>query len=677
MLCEVQVKEAALPDDGEKQRYLKLSIKGRQRHEETEKVAGASPSFDQSFQFTYPEGEPGSLRVSVFENNETDIDAKLASAVIPLGAPGETRDESFVLTTKDGSEFGKVHLILSISTTEAVSDNEDVNLDEITKMLEDAEEEEKEKKPTEDEDPDFLNLDDQVHVDLPDDITVPEKSEKPAEPQEKPQEPPQQEEKPAEEEEEADFMKNLDDEIKVDIPDEIKVPEKREKQEDAVVEAPAQEDGAAAAAAEDLGKSRVRVTIVEAEKITSVGNEDLVDPYCTVQVTGHQRRAKTRVMRGTASPVWNQEFVFHVAHTTGESLTLLLKDREGDSDTNEVLGKVVIPLSEVGAKKEDWWKIEPVAGKDRGRMHLVIAVEATDEESDDDPAQYEVQSGDEDSSSEEEDKLDGAVKVLAKVEVVGAKGIEKIDACCRVQVTPKAKVYKTKVVKDGAKAEWKETFKWHLEDYTQSVLVLELLDRSAPVAKAELPLSQVKKGVFDDWISLTPVGDAKRGGKILVEIKMEKTDEVSDDAQEEEDVIEVRLEESSVIGEEEEDGGAKSVKKPRNRKERLRDTVRGYNQDPDEVQSRAYEMAEETYKRWTKKMKREFKERPGLKNHPDRIIFNNAKNLKKEKEAREDPNQMSSKRLTKETEKCERELEDVNAEIEQLNQEVQDMENTA
>ena len=604
MLCKVKVKEAELPDGGEKLRFLKVFIKGRRRQEETTPLSGQSPTFDQDFSFTYPSRDTGKLRVSLYEKNDIGIDPKLASGLIPLDTLEDNveKDDWFPLTAKDGSDVGKVHLSLTICPTEEVSEEDEA---------------------------DFLKgLEDGVDVDLPDEITVPEVSEHPTD----------------------------------------------EKVQETKVDATPSET--TDNAAKDIGSARIQVTIVEANGITSTGNEGLVDPYCTVQITSHRRRAKTKVLHGTASPSWNQTFVFHVAHTIDESITILLKDKEEEGA--EVLGRLVVPLSEVGEKRDEWWPIEPVMGRNRGKMHLVIAVEATDEASDDDPAQYDVQSEDEDedSLSEEEDRLEGAVKVFMKVEIVEAKGLEKGDMFCRVRVSPRTRVCDTKVVKDAEKPEWKEQFAWHLVDYTQNVLELEVFSGSAVVGSAQFPLVSLTRGVFDDWIALIPPQKDAKGGKVKVRILMDKTDDESEDAPEEEEVVEVVLEDESVVGAEEEDAFKESVKKPRNKKERLCDTARAYNKDPKEVESRARELAEERYKGWTKRIEGEFNERPGLKNHRDRIIFNNAKELEKEKQAREDPNQMTKVRLVKETEKCERERDDVDAEIEQLRKEVQEMANT-
>ena len=638
MRCVVKVIAAQdLPEAGDTSRYIRVLIKTRHHHEDTTPAQGPSPEFNQEFTLTYPSRDEGLLRVVLYESVETDIDKKIGSAVVKLSEipDNEEHDATYDLSTKDGANVGKVHLAITVSETDTVS--EDVDDDNIDDVL--------------------GQLDEEIKVDMPEALNLPTKTEpepvEEAAPEPEP-EPVAQEEAP--------------------------VPP---KEEEAVPEPVVEEE-------EERGPCRVVVRVVEARNVTSDGNEGFLDPYCTVQITGHRRRAKTQVLEGSTALVWNEEFAFHVKKTRGESITVMLKDK----NDKEELGRLVLPLKEVGEAKDDWWNFEPLIGKSRGSVHLNVRVEKTDEGSDDDPWQYDPVS----EAPKDEDDKDGA-RMLVRAEIVEARGLARMDVLsrsdpfCKVRVTTNPHFYKTKVIKNSLSPEWNDTFTWHVADYRQATLEIEMFDwneiqKNAEMARLSIPLTKAKNGKVDEWFEMNPVEGVQKGGEIHVVISMEPTEELSDDDVPEDtsDHLEVKEEEQVAPKEEKEPAPQEfndddeevmvgdSTLRPRNRKERLRATALAYNQDPDQVEEMARKLALRRYREAKAQLKQEFEQRPNLKNHPERILFNNEENLEKEKQARYDPTQMSGMRLARETKNLEQELEEVNAEIEQLNRELAELE---
>ena len=88
-------------------------------------------------------------------------------------------------------------------------------------------------------------------------------------------------------------------------------------------------------------------------------------------------KSKTRVLRRSRNPVWNEEFAFRV-HDMGGELILSVLHHDDDSgffnSSNELVGRVRIPVSAVLAKENQtlpptWFSLE------RGRSGKFISKE--------------------------------------------------------------------------------------------------------------------------------------------------------------------------------------------------------------------------------------------------------------------------------------------------------------
>lgn len=637
MRCTVKVIDAQdLPDVGDKPRYLRVHVKGRKHREVTTSSLGTSPTFNEEFTLTYPDRN-ASLSLTLHQSEEL-IDTKVASALVPLSEipDGTETERTCDLVTKDGTSVGRARVSITTSETDTVSDDvsDDDNID------------------------DFIGqLKDEVDVEMPEAIEIPNVEPTP-EPEPEPEPTPEPEPEPE--------------------------PEETPKEEETKPEQPEEPE---------FGPCRVIVGIIEARGVSVYASAGLLDPYCTVQITSHQRRAKTKTVKEFSTPVWNEEFVFHAAKTQGESITVLLKDDK------EELAKVVVPLADIGESRDDWWDFEEIPGKTSGSIHMNIRLEKTDEVSDDDPNEYDPASEVEPEPEQqpEDEPADEIVQMLVKVDVVEARGLARMDVLsrsdpfCKVSVTTNPHFYKTKVIKNSLSPEWNDSFQWHVKDYRRASLEIEMFDwneiqKNAEMARVSIPLTKAKNGKIDEWFGMTPVEGVVKGGEIHLVISMEETYELSDEEEPVDDNSDDHVvvdNENTEVKEDEEDLldedflVQKDAIEPKTRRERLRERAEMYSMDPDEIERKARERALETYARSKKQLKQEFEQRRGIKDHPERLLFNNEENLEKEIQARNDPTQMSGKRLTLETRNLEKELEEVNAEIEQLNKEIKDLEGSA
>ena len=97
------------------------------------------------------------------------------------------------------------------------------------------------------------------------------------------------------------------------------------------------------------------VHVIEARCLPAMDLNGLSDPYVRLQFGKH--RSKTKVVKKSVNPYWDEEFSFRVGNLT-EKLTVSVLD-DGHS-----LGKVKIPLSKIMDADNlslgtQWYQLQP------------------------------------------------------------------------------------------------------------------------------------------------------------------------------------------------------------------------------------------------------------------------------------------------------------------------------
>jgi len=94
-----------------------------------------------------------------------------------------------------------------------------------------------------------------------------------------------------------------------------------------------------------LQKSRLIVRVLEARGLKA-GNffSGTSDAYVEVRIKDHTRHYKSRVVKGSVCPVWNEEFQFPVGHPENEFLLMKVYNYDTFS-SNELLGEIEIPVT--------------------------------------------------------------------------------------------------------------------------------------------------------------------------------------------------------------------------------------------------------------------------------------------------------------------------------------------
>ena len=97
-----------------------------------------------------------------------------------------------------------------------------------------------------------------------------------------------------------------------------------------------------------VAPERHRVTVVSAYSLGTDRSERRYDGFVTLGVNQKDPLFGTRVIRDSATPVWQEDFVVEVA--PGDTLWLTLKEEMGAADT--VLGRGSVVVRDLEAKRE-------------------------------------------------------------------------------------------------------------------------------------------------------------------------------------------------------------------------------------------------------------------------------------------------------------------------------------
>ncbi|RLN20509.1 hypothetical protein BBJ28_00005436 [Nothophytophthora sp. Chile5] len=133
--------------------------------------------------------------------------------------------------------------------------------------------------------------------------------------------------------------------------------------------------------------SGVRVSIVEARNILAADSNGFSDPYVTMTVLDSKGVTlaaggsyKTKVVKKTLTPQWNEEFVVgdKIDLRVATTLRLLLSDSDGRFYSDDVLGVVDIPVSlflSLTSPLDNWFQLtkhEKMKKDSKGELRVII-----------------------------------------------------------------------------------------------------------------------------------------------------------------------------------------------------------------------------------------------------------------------------------------------------------------
>ncbi|PKA60318.1 C2 and GRAM domain-containing protein [Apostasia shenzhenica] len=113
---------------------------------------------------------------------------------------------------------------------------------------------------------------------------------------------------------------------------------------------------------------KLHVHVIEARGLPAMDLNGLSDPYVKLQLGKH--RAKTKVVKKSLNPWWDEEFIFQVGDLR-EELTISVLD-EDKYFSDDFLGQVKLPLSKVMDSEDlslgtTWYQVKPKYKKSKNR----------------------------------------------------------------------------------------------------------------------------------------------------------------------------------------------------------------------------------------------------------------------------------------------------------------------
>lgn len=107
---------------------------------------------------------------------------------------------------------------------------------------------------------------------------------------------------------------------------------------------------------------RIFVRIIEARGLKAADFFGTSDPFVEVRLKGHSEFYKTKVIKKTVCPFWNEEFILNPTNLGSEYLHLKIYDYDTNT-LNDLLGEVEVPIMNlINNPNEQWLQVMKRSG---------------------------------------------------------------------------------------------------------------------------------------------------------------------------------------------------------------------------------------------------------------------------------------------------------------------------
>jgi Ca2+-dependent lipid-binding protein len=259
----------------------------------------------------------------------------------------------------------------------------------------------------------------------------------------------------------------------------------------------------------------LHVRVIEARGLPSQDSVGKNDPYCTLGIAGPakpDKAQKTKVVKNSNEPVWNEEFKLSV--TSWPTHTFWLQMYDEDVLKDDRMGRLEFGVAQIPAGHIiDSWIPFPKSGtiKKPGEIHLALHL---------------VPRG-----ATAWVPCPFAPQVL-EVTIVGATEIAKMDtvgstdAYCVVSIRDQGThPWKTSVKKNSMKPVWNESYKFSITNPLVDVLHIVMRDEDISsdddMAVLDVNLGELVNGqLLDKTYPMSPVKGVKKGGNLQLKLKL-------------------------------------------------------------------------------------------------------------------------------------------------------------
>jgi len=93
----------------------------------------------------------------------------------------------------------------------------------------------------------------------------------------------------------------------------------------------------------ELNKPRLIVRLIEARALKAADFNGFSDPFVEIRIKGQVTNHKTRIIKKSLNPMWNEEFVLYPTHPETDILLLKIYDYDANS-CNDLIGEMEYPV---------------------------------------------------------------------------------------------------------------------------------------------------------------------------------------------------------------------------------------------------------------------------------------------------------------------------------------------
>ena len=255
----------------------------------------------------------------------------------------------------------------------------------------------------------------------------------------------------------------------------------------------------------------LNIHLIEGDDIPAMDKNGKSDPYCKFEMVGRKEKAiKSKIIKKTLKPYWNQEFFIEVKSLTSDVLKIGLYDHD-DIGSDDKIGKLVIPINSIspGVVNDSWFDFVPHKGvKKGGRVHMIIHLSDKGQ-----TAFYE----------------QPFIPYALNLVICEAKELPKMDITslsdpyCSVSLTGDTKPQKTKVIDNTLSPQWNQEFRFLVTNKETDSLNIIVRDynvtKDSDIGSVIIPVKDFDIGyIYRRWFNIQPAKGVKIGGQLRIQV---------------------------------------------------------------------------------------------------------------------------------------------------------------
>jgi Ca2+-dependent lipid-binding protein len=255
------------------------------------------------------------------------------------------------------------------------------------------------------------------------------------------------------------------------------------------------------------------VRVLDAYDLPAMDINGKSDPYVTLRLRHRaERRQRTRIIKRSLAPTWNEDFRFPIRSLSTDILGLKLYDYDAIGRDDKI-GSAELPVAgfRLGYVETIDVKFTPALTVSKaGGAHLLCHL---------------LRPGGQPFVDEPFEVFRFHVRVCEAVDIPKVDALGLSDPYCCVGLSNSVKPPQTSVWKESLSPQWFQDFHFavtsHENDFLEIVMKDEGAVRDRPISTLSLPVRSFDPlAVYDRWYDMTPVPGLDRGGKLRLVLQL-------------------------------------------------------------------------------------------------------------------------------------------------------------